>query len=61
MRPRLPINQIPEWKIVRGILAEKTDLNHRQLQEMGEIEVDSLDFVELVMGLEEKYKIKIHL
>jgi len=42
-------------------LAEKTDLTHRQLQEMGEIEVDSLDFVELVMGLEEKYKIKIRL
>ena len=61
MRPGLPIDQIPEWKVIRGILAEKTDLTHRQLQEMGEIEVDSLDFVELVMGLEEKYKIKIRL
>jgi acyl carrier protein len=40
-------------------LAEKTDLNQRQLQEIGETEADSLDCVELVMALEEKYRIKI--
>ena len=56
---RRPINEWPEWKRIRPILAEKTDLNQRQLQEIGEMEADSLDCVELVMALEEKYRIKI--
>ena len=56
---RRPISEWPEWKRIRPILAEKTDLNQRQLQELGETEADSLDFVELVMALEEKHKIKI--
>ena len=55
----IPINERPEWKRLRRILAERTDLDQRALQELGECESDSIDFVELVMGLEEKYKIKI--
>jgi acyl carrier protein len=56
---RRPINEWPEWKKVRTVLAEKTDLDQRQLQEIGETEADSLDFVELVITFEQKYKIKI--
>jgi acyl carrier protein len=56
-----PINEWSEWKGIRSILAEKADLNQRQLQEIGEIEADSLDFVEVVMAFEDKYKIKIPL
>lgn len=56
---RHPINERPEWKHIRTVLADKTDLNQRQLQEIGETEGDSLDFVELVMALEEKYNVKI--
>ena len=55
------MNERPEWKRLRRILAEETDLDQRTLQELGEREADSLDFVDLVMGLEEKYRIKIDL
>ncbi|MGB9243362.1 MAG: hypothetical protein WCC03_08425 [Candidatus Acidiferrales bacterium] len=61
MKSPLPMNERPEWKRLRRILAEETDLDQRTLQELGEREADSLDFVDLVMGLEEKYRIKIDL
>jgi len=50
-----------EWELVRRTLSEKTDLTQRMLVALGELEGDSLDFVEIVMSLEEKYKIKIPL
>ncbi|MFY9731979.1 MAG: phosphopantetheine-binding protein [Candidatus Acidiferrales bacterium] len=61
MKSRRPLNETPEWKRLRRILAEQTDLDQRALRELGECEADSMDFVELVMGLEEKYEIKIDL
>jgi acyl carrier protein len=58
---RYPMNERSEWKAIRRSSAENTDLNQRDLEEMGQVQGDSLDFAELVMALEEKYKKKLPL
>jgi len=40
---------------------EETDLTWAQIAEIAEVEGDSLDFVEVVMALEEQFKLKIPL
>jgi acyl carrier protein len=55
----------PEWHLVRQTLATRLALNELQLRLIeAEIEskpFDSLDFVELVMGLEQAFGISIPL
>lgn len=55
------LNSQPEWEFLRQALLEKTGLTEAQLAEIGEIEGDSLDLVEIVMAFEEKYQTKIAL
>jgi acyl carrier protein len=51
------LNESEEWETIRRTLSERTNLTQSQLDELGEVEGDSMDLVELVMSLEEKYKI----
>jgi acyl carrier protein len=59
------LEEIPEWHLVRQTLATRLALNELQLRLIeAEIEskpFDSLDFVELVMGLEQAFGISIPL
>jgi acyl carrier protein len=52
------LNELQEWAIIRQTLAERTHLTAEQLEQIGQAEGDSLDLVELLMGLEESFKIK---
>ena len=40
------------------MLAVQAGMSENQLEEIGAVEADSLDIVELMMALEEKYKVK---
>ena len=59
------LEEIPEWHLVRQTLATRLALNELPLRLIeAEIEskpFDSLDFVELVMGLEQAFGISIPL
>lgn len=61
MNRRWTLNELPEWRIIRRVLSEKTDLTQNQLIDLAETEVDSLDVVELVMSIEETYGTKLRL
>jgi acyl carrier protein len=59
------LEEISEWHSVRQTLMEKLSLDELQMRQIeAEIEskpFDSLDFVELVMSLEERFGISIRL
>ena len=59
------LEEMPEWHVVRETLATRLSLSELQLRLIeAEIECkpfDSLDFVELVMGLEHAFGISIPL
>ena len=59
------LEDIPEWQGVRETLIEKLSLDELQIRKIeAEIEskqFDSLDFVELVISLEEAFGIRIPL
>jgi len=59
------LEEIPEWQTVRRTLVEKLSLDELQIRQIEkQIEsrpFDSLDFVELVMSLEEAFGIRIPL
>jgi acyl carrier protein len=59
------LEEIPEWEPVRQTLAEKLSLGELQLRLIeAEIEskpFDSLDFVELVISLEQSFGITVPL
>lgn len=48
-----------EWGVIRRALSDKTPLTPVQIDEIGELEGDSLDLVELIMELEDKYKLRL--
>lgn len=59
------LEEFPEWKLVRSTLAEKLRIDELPLRRL-EVEIesksfDSLDFVELVMALEEAFHVQIPL
>jgi acyl carrier protein len=53
------LKEIPEWDGIRHALAEQGQMTESQLRQVEEIEGESLYAVELIIGLEEKYKVKI--
>jgi len=59
------LEEIPEWEAVRQTLMEKLSLDELQIRQIeAQIEskpFDSLDFVELVMSLEQAFGISIPL
>jgi acyl carrier protein len=58
MSARRQLNEVPEWKEIQRVLAVQAGMSENQLEEIGAVEADSLDIVELMMALEEKYKVK---
>jgi len=58
MSARRQLNEVPEWKEIQRVLAVQAGMSENQLEEIGAVEADSLDIVELMMTLEEKYKVK---
>jgi acyl carrier protein len=65
LRESRRLEEFPEWKLVRDTLAEKLRMDELQLRRL-EVEIeskpfDSLDFVELVMALEEAFHVQIPL
>ena len=60
MSRQLPIvrkfRDLPEWQDFRRWLREEFDLDPNLIAEFGEIEGDSLDFVEVTMALEEAFE-----
>jgi hypothetical protein len=47
---------LPEWQEFRRWLREEFDLDPNLIAEFGEIEGDSLDFVEVTMAVEEAFE-----
>jgi acyl carrier protein len=65
LRESRRLEEFPAWKLVRDPLAEKPRMEELQLRRL-EVEIeskpfDSLDFVELVMALEEAFHVQIPL
>lgn len=56
MKRRRTLNELPEWRAIGLVLSEQAGLSQNEVVDLAETGVDSLDVVELAMGIEESFK-----